>query len=376
MSNTYIGWDGKTYPWPPPEGWYHASDGRWWAPDTGPNPPSQAAQPQTPAQAQPTAVAPQSSGPNFAAPQGNNPNPQPADQGNLHTIQFPADADPLATRPFEPPVSRQDQPTSTLSPDNTASFPPSDPGTSQMPVARAPTGQAGRGMPAAGRPPGQGGVFTPAGAPVAPPPKKKGGVGQALLIVFGMIAAVLGGGFAYYYLTSGTGSDTAANTNGTLSADSDTATPGESEADGDVVADEQPSETNPAGAGPSSDSAEDATEVEAPATSPSVEETTTTTSIDTTTTAPIIDLVDGFRATLEENGLTSKTLTDDQIRTFATDFCERARNSSDADEFSDARNDAIEATQSLLSPDELALVINTAVATFCPEEAARLNVTT
>lgn len=39
MSDTYLGWDGKPYPWPPPDGWYHASDGRWWAPGTGPNPP-------------------------------------------------------------------------------------------------------------------------------------------------------------------------------------------------------------------------------------------------------------------------------------------------------------------------------------------------
>lgn len=31
-----MGWDGKHYPNPPPDGWHQASDGRWWAPGTGP----------------------------------------------------------------------------------------------------------------------------------------------------------------------------------------------------------------------------------------------------------------------------------------------------------------------------------------------------
>ena len=38
MSNTYTAWNGEEYPWPPPEGWYEASDDRWWAKDTGPGP--------------------------------------------------------------------------------------------------------------------------------------------------------------------------------------------------------------------------------------------------------------------------------------------------------------------------------------------------
>ncbi len=35
-----MAWDGRSYPGPPPEDWYEASDGRWWAPGSGPNPPS------------------------------------------------------------------------------------------------------------------------------------------------------------------------------------------------------------------------------------------------------------------------------------------------------------------------------------------------
>lgn len=38
MSGTYVAWNGQPYPWPPPEGWYQGSDGRWWAPGSGPEP--------------------------------------------------------------------------------------------------------------------------------------------------------------------------------------------------------------------------------------------------------------------------------------------------------------------------------------------------
>lgn len=36
MDSDYVAWNGERYVWPPPDGWYLASDGRWWAPDTGP----------------------------------------------------------------------------------------------------------------------------------------------------------------------------------------------------------------------------------------------------------------------------------------------------------------------------------------------------
>ncbi len=38
MSQKYLAWNGEEYPWPPPEDWYEASDGRWWAPNSGPGP--------------------------------------------------------------------------------------------------------------------------------------------------------------------------------------------------------------------------------------------------------------------------------------------------------------------------------------------------
>lgn len=36
MSSTYTAWNGEERPWPPPENWYRAADGRWWHPAYGP----------------------------------------------------------------------------------------------------------------------------------------------------------------------------------------------------------------------------------------------------------------------------------------------------------------------------------------------------
>jgi hypothetical protein len=174
-----------------------------------------------------------------------------------------------------------------------------------------------------------------------------------------MVAAVLIGGFAYFYLTSNTSGDTAAAGESTLAANTD-----ESEA----APDETVVETNPAGADTSTDS-DDATANE---TDDEAESTTTSSA---TTTATALSEVDGFRAILEENGLTSESLTDNQIRDFATDFCERARSSDDAEDFVNVRDEAISAANTRLSSSELTLVINTAVITFCPEEATRLSIT-
>ncbi len=41
MTDHYTAWNGQQYAGSPPSGWYQASDGRWWAPNTGPGAPSQ-----------------------------------------------------------------------------------------------------------------------------------------------------------------------------------------------------------------------------------------------------------------------------------------------------------------------------------------------
>jgi hypothetical protein len=52
--NQFVAWNGETYQGQPPEGWYLAADGRWWAPGSGPKPPPPAAPPPPPAQAMTT----------------------------------------------------------------------------------------------------------------------------------------------------------------------------------------------------------------------------------------------------------------------------------------------------------------------------------
>lgn len=37
MNDTYTAWNGEERPWPPPENWYRAADGRWWHPAYGPD---------------------------------------------------------------------------------------------------------------------------------------------------------------------------------------------------------------------------------------------------------------------------------------------------------------------------------------------------
>ncbi len=36
--STYRAWDENDYPWPPPDGWYEGSDGKWWPEGYGPGP--------------------------------------------------------------------------------------------------------------------------------------------------------------------------------------------------------------------------------------------------------------------------------------------------------------------------------------------------
>lgn len=68
---TYIAWDGNEYPLPTPEGWYLASDDRWWPEGHGPGPavaPPPAAAPPPPAAAPPPGMP--SAPPPMGAPAG------------------------------------------------------------------------------------------------------------------------------------------------------------------------------------------------------------------------------------------------------------------------------------------------------------------
>ncbi len=48
MDTDYEAWNGERYVWPPPDDWYLAADGRWWAEGTGPGPAARGGRPPTP----------------------------------------------------------------------------------------------------------------------------------------------------------------------------------------------------------------------------------------------------------------------------------------------------------------------------------------
>lgn len=325
MSDTYIGWDGKRYPWPPPEGWYHASDGRWWAPETGPNPPPSSV---------PSPVA----------------TPPPGVDLGAQTARVQDHQAPLSTG--TQPLPGTDA-TSAISHTNVmrqAATPPrQDPDLLQSPYIN------------------QGGTDGPSGNDVQqaafrqPPPNQGSGLGGALLIISGMVAAVLVGGLAYFYVTAD-GSDVAAGETTDTTADepADSSNPS---INSETTTDE--SQTTPATDESGADTDED---------DPTTTESDTDDPDASTTTASIDQEVTDFRDILLDNDLTSESLTDDDILSFADNFCGLAETAQDENEFEDIRAGAIQSISSALSDEELRLIIDAAVITFCPDEAERLSV--
>jgi len=303
MSDTYVGWDGKSYPWPPPENWYHASDGRWWAPGTGPNPPQQA---QPPAQEQAAAATP-----SLFAPDDTAALPQPDPSFELQRSTAPAE--PLD----EPP-----------------SF----------------------GRYAAEQP--------------AEDEQSGGGVVQALLIIVGIVALALIAGFAYFIISADTAGDDLATSDstgaepalGAIEAPDTSGTGDDTTGDGTTADETTTDETTTDG-------------VLGDGTAPDTDTTSTTqpgtdTTLATGTDAQIAE----FREMLNDNNLTSESLEPDQIMRFAESFCGFARSAEDPDAFDEVRQAAIAATETDLSTDELRLVIDAVIVTFCPEQATRLGV--
>ena len=167
MDETYIGWDGETYPSPPPEGWYKASDGRYWAPDSGPNPPPTGAGAAAAAATAPSA---------------------PSDGG------APLAGDAQATSQFSAPPPA-------AGPGLGADGPTTD--EQPLPGALgAPGGLAGAGPPAGG-PPG----FQPQSGSAG---KSSSGVSRLLLVGLGIVGAIVVVGGAIVFTQRGGGDDTAA----------------------------------------------------------------------------------------------------------------------------------------------------------------------
>lgn len=61
--STYRAWDENDYPWPPPDGWYEGSDGKWWPEGYGPGPGTVIEPPPSAAAPAPDPVAPPAAAP-------------------------------------------------------------------------------------------------------------------------------------------------------------------------------------------------------------------------------------------------------------------------------------------------------------------------
>ncbi len=327
MSETYIGWDGKQYPWPPPEGWYEAIDGRYWAPGTGPNPPPLGAGTPGDAAADPAGTA-----------TAGNPAAGAAGAPVIGGGGTPVDAGLTSQLPVQDPTrATVQQPLGGAQP---------TPNTFNYGTAGGPEGAPGVG-------------------PVGQPEKRGGGILQAILIVFGMVAVAILGGLGYFYLTSDSGESTATDDTTEVDAGDDTTD--------DTV--EPADETTPDDSASGTTAApEDETEEPAP------DDTTETSTPDeepeeeTTTTEASTPELGQFRQILNDNGLTSENLTDENINSFAASFCGMAADAIDEADFDLTRESSVEATNSDLSDDELRLVINAAIVAFCPDQADRLNI--
>ncbi len=331
MSDTYLGWDGKPYPWPPPDGWYYASDGRWWAPGTGPNPP-------------PTST--------FSSyPEAGAAEPAVGTQAPVgtQTAQYPSPG-PMTGGPVGP------------------AGPPPGFGYPQDAVAAPRYGAPGPSAfwqapfpdsfqaPPGGQPPDFGpSGFGPGHIPRAAPPKSGGGPGKIIAIVVSL-AAVAALGVVAVVLAARANDETAATTNTSAST-------------GTTDAATQTTSASPSVTGEttSPDSVDDSSTVTE----------TTTAPIDPPSTLAPQDLVKvaEFRALLLQNDLTSDALSDAKVVEFGSDFCIFAGLSEDPDDFAVYREQAIKQSKSELSAKSLSVVIDAAVVVFCPEDATRLGVT-
>ncbi|MGI9614672.1 MAG: hypothetical protein ACR2QO_17300 [Acidimicrobiales bacterium] len=341
MSETYTGWDGNPYPWPPPEGWYEASDGRWWAPGTGPNPPGAEGPGGVPGATSEPAPAPHQA------------EPTAIPDDIAQTAQLPADI------AGAPPGAGAAAAGVTVASD-----------AAQPSVGNTPP-------PSLGGPPGgsAGGDWTnqwdqePASTDGAE--GDRGTLAKIGLVLAGVAAALVVAGGAYLLLRDN-GSETAADGGDTSTEASTSQTTAGDDANGDSTGDtggaDDGSDTSATTDGSdSSDSTDDdSTET--------TEDSTSSTEEDSSTTADTSSQVLAFRNILTANGLTSSGLSDDDIATFGTRFCVFAIASEDEAEYQDFRAQAIETTSSELTDDELFTVVDAAVVVFCPDEAARLGI--
>ena len=398
MDSDYLAWNGERYVWPPPEGWYLASDGRWWAPDTGPDMdlsplPAESAptdigagyrpepvdnidtagyeSPAPQAELTPT-QAPYDPGPaprlfpdsgavpDLATAQSRAPEPDPtvAHQGDFSapgagrpvTGQVAAVSDTDATTAMATDIgdSRRNPTMVMAEPQSTSTGPhpvmSPDPDTGRH--DRVQILETAEEAPSAG-------IQRSRTMPMV-----AAGLLAAAAIGIAALLALLGGdGDTQTQQPSASAEETeGANSDGLVVSTDDSGTPTSADGamddgamddgamgDGDAMGEE--------GGGSSS-----------------------TTAVDAGDATENAALIGQFRTLLEGNRITAAALTGDDLMVFGQTACGYATSAGDLPEYQQIRDEALNGAQNdELSIEELQFVVDAAVTVFCPEDATRLE---
>ena len=367
MDSDYVAWNGERYVWPPPDDWYLASDGRWWAPDTGPDMDFDAE--------------PAVSGIGGEAGQVEIDYVEPvADPGPSQRFYAPETSEGSGFTDNQPPVTEAVAAVGS-NPDTGSTMRPAYDETSVMAagagdtrnqtmvMAEAPrthTGQheAVSADPDASfddRPP----ILEPANAPPAQAQRSRtmtivaAGLLAAAAIGIAALLALLGGdNETQTQQPSASSSDVDAGSDGLVVSTDDSGT--ETTADGAM--DDAMSDGDVMGEdGAMGDEDQDATSTTAAGSEEGGEDAAQ---------------IGQFRALLENNQITAAALTGDDLTVFGDTACSYATSAADLPEYEQIRNDALNGAQNdELTIDELQFVVDAAVTVFCAEDAARLGVT-
>lgn len=318
MTATYVAWNGEPYPWPPPDGWYQADDGRWWAPGSGPDP-----------------------------------HRGTAPDAGLHQSGSEAVTEHQG----------QDQQT-VLNSARRNTLPGFDEVTRSLAAAAAETeaeghritaGQAGSNEPSEHDRHGGGGHRRDG---------TRGVSGGAVVWLTGLgLVVLLGAGLGFLAVRNpGTGSNTPSTT---------ALVSGEAAPPTTLLIDDR-TQTEP----PPSTTTTQSTTTQS-TTPPLTEQSTLNDQTSATTTAPTPDneaLVAAWRSELAGHNIDSDALSDVDIIDFGKSFCVFAVVSIDSDEFDEFRDKAQTGVAGSLTEPQLNAAIDAAVITFCPEDAARLGI--
>lgn len=359
MTSNYEAWNGELYEWPPPDGWYLATDGRWWAPDTGPGPAELPAAIGAEVEAKTRLMHQPDADAITTVDTASSTVPPPMHRTGPNPVVEPAD--PWA---YAPVAARRDDPAQDFETDGISETwsERTTPllATNTGPVSVVTEEEHRRRL-------------------------RPFGLHPAVLVAGLLVLAAVG---VAVVLAAAGGKDGELATN-----DDPTVVDGETVDDSESAAgtdgDDQTEDTVPlvgenlSGAGSmddsASDSMDDSTESASgsAADSASAEDDTDTSDDQTTTTVDLtasLEAVTEFRTTLDELGITSDALSAEDIVTFGQSACGYAAGADELDGYVEARDEALaEAENEELTIEELSTVVDVAVQVFCPEQATRLG---